>query len=327
MKLMNLIRSSKKNPPPPFIDATTDVNVLRDKERAMIAACQRSTWNQPATDEKDYQVQTRDGSSITVRVYRKPNQTQAGPMMTMLHGGGWVLGDLENEAMFCRQWCEIANGVAVNVGYRLAPEHKFPIPVNDSYDALEWAVANASLLGADPSKGLILGGVSAGANMAAVISHLWRDDHHHIPLTGLYLSVPPVLYPEAVPEKYKSQYLSQKENENGLFLNKKAATFFHDHYAADPLSPLFSPFIFPSGHHNLPPTYFQVCGLDQLQDDGFLYEKVLREEYGIETRLDFYPGLPHYFWAWWPESDFTKKHWKDSIAGLTWLLEKSQRDA
>lgn len=58
--------------------------------------------------------------------------------MVMLHGGGWILGGLENEALLCRKWCEEFNGVSVNVDYRLAPEFKFPIPVHDCYDVVKW---------------------------------------------------------------------------------------------------------------------------------------------------------------------------------------------
>lgn len=56
----------------------------------------------------------------------------------MLHGGGWCLGDLDNEALLCRKWCEEFGGVSFNVDYRLAPEHKFPTGVEDAYDALLW---------------------------------------------------------------------------------------------------------------------------------------------------------------------------------------------
>ena len=58
--------------------------------------------------------------------------------MVMLHGGGFCLGGLDNEALLCRRWCEELNGVAINVDYRLSPEYKFPVPVYDCYDAVKW---------------------------------------------------------------------------------------------------------------------------------------------------------------------------------------------
>lgn len=88
--------------------------------------------------EEDHSIPTRDGSQITVRVYKREDQKEPGPVLVILHGGGWVLGGLENEALLCRNWCENFSGLCVNVDYRLAPENPFPIPVHDSYDALTW---------------------------------------------------------------------------------------------------------------------------------------------------------------------------------------------
>lgn len=93
-------------------------------------------------------------------------------------------------------------------------------------------------------------------------------------------------------------------------------------YKPDGTSPLRSPLIFPS-HAGLPPAYFQVCGADPLRDEGLIYEQVLREDAGVRTRLDVFPGLPHGFWSWFPEAEFSRDFQAKTTDGLTWLLEQA----
>lgn len=78
--------------------------------------------------------------------------------------------------------------------------------------------------------------------------------------------------------------------------------------------------LFNTGHRDLPPTYFQICGMDPLRDEGLIYERLLREECGVKTKTDLYPGLPHGFWSWWPTADFSRQQQRDSVNGLKWLL-------
>jgi acetyl esterase/lipase len=96
-----------------------------------------------------------------------------------------------------------------------------------------------------------------------------------------------------------------------------------EHYKPDATSQLRSPILFQS-HKDLPPTYFQICGMDPLRDEGLIYEQVLREENGIKTKVDLYPGLPHAFWSFWPEASFSKKLQDDNVKGIKWLLEQSR---
>ena len=76
----------------------------------------------------------------------------------------------------------------------------------------------------------------------------------------------------------------------------------------------------PDGHKGVPPAFFQVCGMDPLRDEGLIYERVLREEYGIPTRLNLYPGHGHYFWTNFPTLALSKKFVSDALEGVRWLL-------
>lgn len=73
-------------------------------------------------------------------------------------------------------------------------------------------------------------------------------------------------------------------------------------------------------HNDLPATYFQICGMDPLRDEAYIYEEILREENGVKTKVDNYPGLPHGFWSYFPEAEFSKNFQQDCIAGMKWLL-------
>lgn len=96
-------------------------------------------------------IKTRDGSEILIRIYQRAQGDQ-GPVMVMLHGGGWILGDLDNEALLCRRWCEECGGLSINVEYRLAPEYKFPTAVFDCYDAVLWVRVFLLLFSSEPHR-------------------------------------------------------------------------------------------------------------------------------------------------------------------------------
>ena len=132
---------------------------LAENKKKLTAA--NTTTGDDHVVEKDHNIPTRDSSQIVVRTYSGRPSSSA-PVLVMLHGGGWCLGDLDNETLLCRRWCEDFGGVAFNIAYRLAPEHKFPTAVYDSYDALLWVMDHATQFGGSLEAAFIVGGVSAG---------------------------------------------------------------------------------------------------------------------------------------------------------------------
>ncbi|OMP85463.1 AB hydrolase superfamily protein B1A11.02 [Diplodia seriata] len=273
--------------------------------------------------EKDQvEIPMRDGAKITVLLY-KPSAISGGssaPLAVLYHGGGHVMGVPEMEESNAMILVRNHGCIVVSVGYRLAPEHNFPVPIDDSWDAFKWVVAHAFQLGADPSKGFLVGGSSAGANIAAVVSHLARDEKVSPPLTGVFLAVPTTLPEGAVPEKYKDRYRSRDESKSYEMSDPMAMLEAMSLYQGDDTSPLYAPFNWPTGHAGLPRTYLAVCGMDPLRDEGLLYEYVLRTESRVETKMDFYPGMPHGFWAVYSQFEASKKANADIIAGWAWLL-------
>ncbi|KAF9701808.1 hypothetical protein EKO04_001002 [Ascochyta lentis] len=270
-----------------------------------------------------HDVPTRDGASIRVKVYRPVKGAPEGgsPLIMMYHEGGWMMGDLTDEDLNCRMFTRDLRAVCVNVEYRLAPEYKFPIGVNDCYDALKWAVANAEMLGANPKRGLIVGGASAGGNIAAVLALLARDEKLDPPITGQYLCVPALLPDTNVPRSIAHLYESRLKNIHDPVLKGGLQPgSIEPIYEPDLNSPLWDPFNHPKGFKGVAKAFFQVGGMDPLRDEAVLYQKRLAED-GVLTRSELYRGYGHMFWTNYPELEESKKFVEDTLKGVKWLLE------
>ncbi|KAF8580617.1 alpha/beta-hydrolase [Ramaria rubella] len=263
------------------------------------------------------------GASIVIRTYIPESNDDGSlfPVLVWFHGGGFRRGDVELDDTLMRLICKTSQISCVNVDYRLAPEHPFPIPVQDSYEAVKWVVVNASSLSADLAKGFLVGGASSGGNIATVICLKARDDPLlQGKLTGQILQIPVLCPTDTYPEKWKEELLSMSQNSDAPMLNRKAmAQIFADYRPPDSTSPDVSPLL-ASSLRGLPPAYLQICGLDPLRDEAFLYGKLLRES-GVPTKVAVYPGLPHAFWYPAPLISGAKMYRMDTVEGIKWLIE------
>ncbi|MEO8751273.1 MAG: alpha/beta hydrolase [Casimicrobiaceae bacterium] len=225
---------------------------------------------------------------IPVRIYVPRPPTGLFPVLVWLHGGGHVVGNLDSYDALCRQLALQGNCIVVSVGYRLAPEHKFPAGVLDSFAALEWAGRNAEELGGDPAR-IAIGGDSAGGNLAAVCAILARDAG--APALCFQLLV----YPRTAPdEELPSQYAFAE----GHLLTRKTILWFHDHYRAslaDRADFRYAPLVCPD-LSRLPPALVIVGECDPLHDDGVAYARRL-EDAGNAVELADYPGMVHPFFS------------------------------
>ncbi|SDG98692.1 AMP-binding protein [Klenkia brasiliensis] len=208
------------------------------------------------------------------RVY--PGTT--GTVLVYLHGGGFVLGDLEVVDRPCRALAAASGATVVSVAYRLAPESPFPGPVHDCLAAVRWA--------RDLGDRLVLLGDSAGGALAAAVSTLLRDDGGTLPAAQL------LVYPTLAPPTDTPSMLARAD---GPFMTRRELDWFWDLYlaGAEP-GPLSAPLL-ADDLAGLPPTTVVVAELDPLRDEGRAYAARLREA-GVPVELVEYPGAVHGFW-------------------------------
>lgn len=271
--------------------------------------------------ETEIAVPMRDGYQAIARV-RKPKSvsTDRCPLIILAFGGGWIAGDNKQMVVEARGLVRAFSAVVVNISYRLAPEHKFPQSWEDSWDNLVWLTAHASDLGADPSKGLIMGGTSAGAGLTAVCARKAQVEPLAYSLTGQWLNVPSILSEHQIPAKWRHLYVSKQQNEHAPILSSSALDVLQKHTGWDMDSPWRSPVASSHSLAGLPKTYIQVDGMDCLRDDGLLYDEMLREA-GVQTRCDLYAGCPHAHATFVPGKAAEKAH-LDLVRNVGWMLER-----
>ncbi|KAJ7162684.1 Alpha/Beta hydrolase protein [Mycena crocata] len=259
-----------------------------------------------------------DGGEIGLRfIIPSSDGDETFPVLVWYHGGGWSVGNIEFDDCLLKIICVASRISIVNVDYRLAPEHPYPTPHNDCYAALKWVVNNAMTIRGAVEKGFLVGGASAGGNLVAAITHRARDDPFfaHSKLTGHILQIPALVHPSAVPEKYKPDLLSYKQNKDAPILSKAAMIRSYELLAGPPTNLDVSPLL--ADHSGIPPAYIQICGLDPLRDEAFLYARM------VESKVDVYAGVPHGFHDVFPKLAASAKWDADLLAGIAWLLQST----
>jgi len=225
------------------------------------------------------------GGEITVRAY-SPGGPGPHPALVYYHGGGWVIGDLHTHDGLCRSLTNAGRCAVLSVDYRLAPESKYPVAVEDSYAALLWIAANADRLGIDRRR-IAVGGDSAGGNLATVMALVARDRK------GPRLALQVLIYPVTDHDLDTRSYV---ENATGYVLTREGMRWFWNHYLAREAQgrePYASP-LRASSLAGLPPALVITAEYDPLCDEGEAYAARLRDA-GVPVTLTRYPGMFHGF--------------------------------
>jgi acetyl esterase len=209
-------------------------------------------------------------------------------IVAYLHGGGWVMGTLESYDTPLRALANASGAIVAAVDYRLAPEHRFPAAVEDSYAATMWASRNAAELRGAQHR-LAVAGDSAGGNLAAVVALGARDRGG--PAIGFQLLVYPIT-------DHGMDTASYREHADGYYLTAAGMRWYWDHYlggadgGAPDASPLRAAFF-----GDLPPALVITAEHDVLRDEGEAYVARLQAA-GVPAEVSRYPGMVHGFFRW-----------------------------
>ena len=224
---------------------------------------------------------------IPVRIYRPEGVSDPGPALFYIHGGGWVIMDLDSHDPLCRALANAAGCVVVAVHYRRAPEARFPAAVDDCRAVLKWMVRECGAIGIDAAR-VAVGGDSAGGNLAAVMTLMSRCD-------GAPRLVGQLLHCPVTNHDLDTQ--SYRENAEGYLLTADVMRWFWDHYLGDDgdgADPIASP-LQADTLAGLPPALVQTAEFDPLLDEGRAYADRLKEN-GVAVTYTEYDGVVHDPW-------------------------------
>ena len=227
-----------------------------------------------------------EGGFATLRILT-PLERPAG-VIVYYHGGGWVLGSIEETDTVARKLAERTSCAVVLVGYRLAPERRYPTAVDDAWAALAWVGERLDGI-AGPRAPLFVAGDSAGGNLAAVMALRARDRG------GPSIAAQILIYPVTDCDFERPSYT---DPENQLLLTREAMVWFWDHYAPDvarrseaDASPLRA-----ADLSGLPPAVVMTAEYDVLRDEGEAYAERLREA-GVAVDFLRHEGQTHGFFT------------------------------
>jgi len=269
-----------------FVAKTNSFNVDSPEIAAQRAAYSRMCRAFTPVRPSGLEVQDFKLANVPVRSYRphRLSLEHPAPCVIYLHGGGWVVGDLDSHDFLTAALAIDLNVVVIAVDYRLAPEAGFPAGFGDCLAVWHGLQIQASRLDVDPRR-VAIAGDSAGGNLAAAVCLALRDAGETQPV-GQALIYPGLGGADDLP--------SRTECRDAPLLTREDLFYYRDMYLTDPAHQR-SPYAMPlsaTDFRGLAPAFVAVAQFDPLRDDGTSYERLLREA-GVPTQLHPGWGLVH----------------------------------
>jgi len=253
-----------------------------------------------------------DGASISARVYRPSGATGELPVLLWIHGGGFIVGQAIQDDPVAYRYAKSLNCVVVSVDYRLAPEFPFPTPLEDCYAALKWISKNSKEIGVDTSR-IAVGGLSAGAGLAAALTQVARD-RDEVAIMFQLLGYPML----------DDRNIAQVENDAQQTIpwtQAKNLFAWRAYLGSEPgtaATPLYAAASRTRDLGGLPPAYMYIGDLDLFLAENLEYAARLIAA-GVPTDLHVYQNVVHGFDFFAPDSSVGKR----CIEGCLLALKKA----
>ena len=262
---------------------------------------------------------------VPIRLYFPSEEAMSGepvegekyPVLLFFHGGGWVTESVENYDRVCSRMAQSTGHIVMSVEYRLAPEYRFPVPLEDCYAAAKALYTGHLVLPADPDRITIIGD-SAGGNLAAAVCMMARDRGDFFPKKQI------LIYP-ALNNCYTedSPFESVKTNGTGYLLTaEKMEDYlkFYESCPEDRRNPYFAP-ILEKNLRNMPDTLILTAEFDPLRDEGEAFGEKLREA-GNRVEVHRIAGAFHGYFA----LGIKFLHVQESFAYVNRFLETEEQE-
>ena len=273
----------------PIVDSS-DIQKTRDAVTDYRAHMESKGFARPSDPSIEETETTIPGPpnapDIKIRIYTPNNLPNPAPAYINFHGGGFIFGDLDSEHARTLAISKGCQAIAITVDYRLAPEHPYPAAIEDCYASLIWSVNNAKHMGIDTSR-IIVGGGSAGGNLAASVALMARDKH------GPSICYQMLIYP-ALDDRANTK--SMLDGKNTYVITSQNVLDMWNYYLGHERInvPYYAAPSRASDLSNLPPAYVMTCQHDPLRDEAIIYAMRLMDA-GVPVELHNYPGTVHGF--------------------------------